>query len=248
MKISLLQTDIVWADPAANCAKAERVISTLPKSDVYVLPEMFSTGFATDPQGVAEREGHSLSWMTAVAKRHDAAICGSVAVEEDGRYYNRFYFVGPDGEMAHYDKRHLFSYGGEDKRYMRGEERVVVEFRGVRILLQVCYDLRFPIFSRNRNDYDVAIYVANWPIPRLEVWKTLLHARAIENQCYVVGVNRCGVDNACEYSGGTMLIDAYGRTAAECAYGKEDSVTVELDMDKLASFRKKFPVLMDGDF
>lgn len=247
MKISLLQTDIVWSDPKANCEHIDSLVASMPQSDVYVLPEMFSTGFATNPEGVAERDEFTLSWMKSFASKHDAAICGSVAVQTDDGYRNRFYFVEPDGKVTFYDKRHLFSYGGEHKRYTRGEKRVVVEFRGVRILLQVCYDLRFPVFSRNHKDYDAIFYVANWPVPRLEVWKTLLHARALENQCYVVGVNRCGTDPACEYSGGTMLIDAYGRNVAECAYGKEDSLTADLDLAKLASFRAKFPVLDDAD-
>jgi len=247
MKISLLQTDIVWSDPKANCSHVESIVASLPQSDVYVLPEMFSTGFATNPDGVAERDEYTLSWMKSLASSHNAAICGSVAVEVDGLFRNRFYFVKPDGEVMFYDKRHLFSYGGENKRYASGAERVIVEYKGVRFLLQVCYDLRFPVFSRNHKDYDVAIYVANWPVPRIEVWKTLLHARAIENQCYVIGVNRCGNDAVCEYSGGTMIIDAYGRNVAECEYGREDVVTAELNLEKLNSFRSKFPVLDDAD-
>ncbi|MBQ0047046.1 MAG: amidohydrolase [Prevotellaceae bacterium] len=249
MKISLLQQDIIWANPSANQQVAEGVLRDLEKSDVYVLPEMFSTGFAVHPEDVAEKDGLSLRWMQMIAAKLDAAICGSVAIEEDGKFANRFYFVKPDGECIYYDKRHLFTYGGEHKRYTKGEERVVVDFRGVRFLLQVCYDLRFPVFARNNDEtpYDVAIYVASWPTSRIEVWNTLLHARAIENQCYVAAVNRVGEDLACKYCGGTMLIDAYGRTIAECELNKQCAITADLDMEALAAFRKKFPVLDDAD-
>lgn len=249
MTISLLQQDIVWANPLANQQKAEAVISSLPKSDLYVLPEMFSTGFATQPEGIAENDCNTLQWMKKMAKELDAAICGSVATDEDGKYFNRFYFVKPDGDIAFYDKHHLFTYGGEHHRYTRGDNRTEVEFRGVRFLLQVCYDLRFPTFARNHSDrpYDVALYVASWPTPRVEAWNTLLHARAIENQCYVAAVNRVGTDPYCEYCGGTMLIDAYGRNVVECERGKECAVTATLDLDALRAFRKKFPVLSDAD-
>ena len=253
MKISLLQTDIEWASPLANRAKAEALLRAAAKSDVYVLPEMFSTGFATEPAGIAEADGGSLAWMRKMARELDAAICGSVATEDAGStekaYRNRLYFVKPDGEYCHYDKRHLFSYGGEHLHYTCGHDRVAVEFRGVRFLLQVCYDLRFPVFSRNDGDepYDVALYIASWPTSRMKVWDTLLHDRAIENQCYVAGVNRVGSDPKCQYGGGTMLIDAYGRTVAKCPDDEVSSITANIDMETLRTFRKKFPVLMDSD-
>lgn len=257
MKITLLQRDIEWGNPFANQQRAEAVLRELKGSDVYVLPEMFSTGFATEPEGVAEADNASLEWMKRMAKELDAAVCGSVATEKPDyerggsskMYFNRFFFVKPDGEYYWYDKRHLFSYAHEDEHYTRGNDRIVATFRGVRFLLQVCYDLRFPVFSRNKaqNPYDVALYVASWPESRMAVWNTLLHARAIENQCYVMGVNRVGDDKACHYVGGTMAIDAYGRTMAECEEGKEGAITVELDLEKLAAFREKFPVLSDAD-
>lgn len=258
MKINLIQTDIIWADPEANRRHIEDMLETMPKADVYVLPEMFSTGFATEPEGIAEsleRAGNTYEWMLEMAVKYDAAFAGSVATETRGRgnegkdYYNRFYFAKPDGGLAWYDKRHLFSYGGENKQYTAGDVRSVVDFRGVKFLLQICYDLRFPVFSRNEKDepYDVALYVANWPTTRIAVWNTLTHARAIENQCYVAAVNRVGKDMACEYNGGTMFIDPYGRTQVECESGKEGFVTGEIDMEKLNAFRKKFPVLEDGD-
>ena len=249
MTISLLQPDIVWGNPAANQQKLEGWLRELDKSDLYVLPEMFSTGFAAEPKGVAEADGSTLAWMQRMAQELNAAICGSVATEEGGCYFNRCYFVKPNGHVAAYDKRHLFTYGDEHRHYVPGDARKVVEFRGVRFLLQVCYDLRFPVFSRNNEKipYDCAIYVASWPTSRLAVWNTLLHARAIENQCYVAGVNRTGDDDTCHYSGGTQFIAPYGNTAAACPLGEESVITVELNQAKLREFRRKFPVLKDAD-
>ena len=188
----------------------------------------------------------TVAWMRRMAERYDAAVTGSVAVADGERYFNRMYFVRPDGGVEHYDKRHLFAMGGEADHYTAGRRRVVVEWRGVRILLQVCYDLRFPVFARSRGDYDMIVYAANWPTPRIAVWDTLLRARAIENQCYVAGVNRAGQDPWCDYCGRTALIDPYGRVAASCGEG-EHVVTGDIDMDRLAVFRRKFPVLDDRD-
>ena len=185
--------------------------------------------------------------MCKVAAERDCAIAGSVAVEENGTYYNRFYFVYPDGTIRSYDKKHLFSYGGEHLCFTAGKERVVVEFRGVRMLLQICYDLRFPVWTRNRGDYDMILYVASWPTSRVEAWNLLLRARAIENQCYVAGVNRVGTDPSCTYCGGTVLIDPYGKTVAECETGRECEVSGSVDMEQLEVYRKKFPVLGDAD-
>lgn len=175
MKITLLQQDISWGNPETNVRNAEQAMEACPGSDVYVLPEMFSTGFCTQPEGLAEpADSDTLRWMRRYAAGHDCAVAGSVAVQEGGKYYNRFYFVSPDGAVRSYDKKHLFTYGGEHHRFTAGRERVVVEFRGVRILLQICYDLRFPVWARNRKDYDVALYVASWPTPRVEAWLALL--------------------------------------------------------------------------
>ena len=247
MKTVILQRDIAWADPEENCRRAEEAIGRHEGADLYVLPEMFSTGFCTQPEGIAEREGYTLAWMKQMATRTGAAIAGSVATEEEGKYYNRFYFVKPDGTVTHYDKKHLFTYGGEHLRFTPGTERVIVEWKGVRILLEVCYDLRFPIWARNRGDYDMILYVASWPTPRVEAWSALLVARAIENQCYVAGVNRVGTDPACEYCGGSVIIDPYGKTIAACARGEECEATATIDMEKLEAFREKFPVLEDAD-
>ena len=234
--------------PCRNRFGAEAMIASAPGCDLYVLPEMFSTGFCTSPEGVAEPEPcDSLKWMKDSAEMFSAAIAGSVAVEENGRFFNRFYFVTPDGNSVHYDKRHLFTYGGEHLKFTAGKERKIVEYKGVRILLQVCYDLRFPVWSRNRGDYDMALYVASWPETRADAWRQLLKARAIENQCFVAGVNRIGTDPSNSYCGGTMLIDPYGKVIAECADGMESVAVAEISMEELAAFRQKFPVLDDAD-
>lgn len=247
MKITILQQDIAWGDTKKNCAHAEDVIRQNPGSDLYVLPEMFSTGFATKPRGIAETDLYSLNWMKQAAKATGAAIAGSVATEDGGKFYNRFYFIKPDESVAQYDKHHLFTYSGEDKEFTAGQNRVVVEWKGFRILLEVCYDLRFPVWSRNHGDYDIIIYVASWPTTRQNAWDALLRARAIENQCFLVGVNRVGNDPACEYTGGSVVLDAYGDTIAECEKGKECAATAEIDLSSLEAFRKKFPVLNDAD-
>lgn len=248
MKVVILQQDIAWADPAENVLRAEAAIDRRPGADLYVLPEMFATGFATHPEGVAEpTDSETLRWMVRKAAACRAAVAGSLAVEDGGRYYNRLCFVHPDGRVETYDKCHLFTYSGEHRHYTRGMRRVVVNFRGVRILLQVCYDLRFPVWSRNRGDYDVALYVASWPVGRIEAWSVLLRARAIENQCYVVGVNRVGRDPVADYSGASVIIDPYGRTVATCEDHHVSAAEAVLDLERLAAFRQKFPVLKDGD-
>ena len=248
MKTALVQYDIVWADPAANRRRLDSVLDSMPAVDLVVLPEMFSTGFATQPEGIAEEApSATLEWMKEKARKMDCAIAGSVALHDAEGYHNRFWFVKPDGEVMVYDKHHLFTYSGEHHRFTRGEDRVVVEWRGFRFLLNVCYDLRFPVWSRNRKDYDAAIYVASWPSVRQFPWDTLLRARAIENQCYVLGVNRVGKDPSCEYGGGTAAVDPYGATMAACASGREETVIVRLDMEVLEAFRAKFPVLDDAE-
>ena len=247
MKITLLQTDIAWANPQENHRRAEAAIQSAEKSDLYVLPEMFSTGFATEPEGIAEQENQSLQWMKRVAHQLNAAVAGSIAVQVEGTYHNRLYFVTPDGNATSYDKRHLFSYAGEQEHYTPGTERKVVEFRGVRFLLQVCYDLRFPVWSRCQDDYDCILYVANWPSSRRLAWDALLSARAIENQCYVCGVNRVGDDAVCHYDGGTTLVHPYGHALATVPDGQAGTATATLDMEALQAFRTKFHVLQDRD-
>ena len=269
MKTTIIQSDIIWADPEANIGKISRAIAGNKESartDLFVLPEMFSTGFATEPEGIAETLDRnssclSLEWMKGTAREYDCAVAGSIAIfdKEASKYYNRFYFVRPDGKVSFYDKHHLFSYGGEDRHFTQGKERVVVSWRGVNILLQICYDLRFPIFSRNRlssdgnPEFDMILYVANWPVSRVEAWKTLLMARAIENQCYAVGVNRVGKDPSCTYPGTSAIIDPYGNIIAGCKSVRtpeengEDMASAEIDLHKLSDFRSVFPVLKDTD-
>lgn len=240
--------DIAWGDCQGNVRRADAMIDNAPEADLYILPEMFSTGFAADPEGMAESEkGKTVEWMRRKAVAKDATIAGSLAIRSGGRYFNRLYFVKPGGEVTTYDKRHLFSYAGENLHYTRGEERVIVEWRSVRIMLQVCYDLRFPVFSRNHGDYDMIIYVASWPTSRIKVWDTLLHARALENQCYVAGVNRVGRDPNCAYCGNSLIISPYGEDLAVCGSGEESAKMAEIEMEMLRSFRKKFPVIDDAD-
>lgn len=251
MKVTLLQMDIAWAQPEANAVAAQKAIMASPGSDLYVLPEMWSTGFATQPAGIAEEDSPegcgSLRWMKATAAATGAAIAGSIALHaQDGTFRNRFYFVKPDGEVTYYDKHHLFTYGGEHHRFAAGDSRVVVEWKGVRFLLLVCYDLRFPLWARSREDYDAILYVASWPTPRVDAWRTLLKARAIENQCYVCGVNRVGTDPSCQYCGGTAFVDPYGK-ADECPDGTVSELTATIDIPALEAFREKFPVLKDRD-
>lgn len=248
MKVLLLQSDLKWQSPEDNRIHIKELIDKSSPSDLIVLPEMFTTGFCTVSKSVAEpADSETLKWMQRVAKEKDAALAGSVATEEKGLYYNRFYFVKPDGDYVTYDKRHLFTFAGEHTEYARGKERVIVEYQGVRILLQICYDLRFPVFARNRNDYDMIIYVANWPVARVDAWNALLRARAIENVCYVSAVNRTGNDPLCEYNGGTVLLDYLGKDIVAAQFGKEEAITGNVDIDLLTEFRKKFPALNDAD-
>lgn len=247
MKVLLIQTDIRWNNPAANRDQLEQKIFAADATDLIVLPEMFSTGFCTQPRGIAEADLGTLTWMQQVAHTKQAALAGSIATEENGHYYNRFYFVFPDGHYTYYDKHHLFTYGGEHKEYTAGNERVVVEYNGWRILLQVCYDLRFPVWTRNYDNYDMILYVASWPTPRVEAWSALLRARAIENLCYVAGVNRVGDDPNCNYCGGSVLLDYIGKPLAEAVMGQEGILTGELSREALSAFRDKFPALQDAD-
>lgn len=246
MRITLLQTDIKWSKPAENIAEAEALMAKAEDADLYVLPEMWSTGFVTDAPGEDQQE--ALQWMWTTAKRRHAAIAGSLAVmTEDGRSLNRQFFVKPDGDISTYDKHHLFKYGGEDRYYQTGRRRTVVEWLGVRFLLVTCYDLRFPVWMRYQEDYDAIICVANWPESRQNVWHTLLRARAIENQCYVIGCNRVGDDPNTHYIGHSAIIDSRGHAIAEDKTERATTVTAEIDTERLREFREKFRVLADRD-
>lgn len=247
MKVSLIQSSIEWLASDRNRERAERWIAECEESDLVIFPEMFTTGFCMEPEIMAERKSETLEWMMNMAKRYDTAIAGSVAVEDEGNYYNRLYLVKKDGSHVKYDKRHLFTFAGEDKVYSAGDERVVVGLNGVRILLLICYDLRFPVWSRNRGDYDMILYVANWPNSRRTPWDVLLRARAIENLSYVCGVNIVGEDRSCRYSGGTVVVDYMGNVISSVADDCEGVATAVLDIDSLVKFRNKFPALYDAD-
>ena len=250
MKVAIVQHTIRWNELEENLQLLSSLLGQQHDADLYVLGETFATGFMAEGTvgKVAEQSRQIFSWMQQQARSLDASIAGSVAMaDEEGVLRNRLFFVRPDGSYDYYDKRHLFGFAGETDDYVAGERRVVTEWRGVHFLLQVCYDLRFPVFSRNRGDYDAIIYVANWPDRRRDVWQTLLKARALENQCFVVGVNIVGSDNACEYAGDSVVIDAYGHTIAKCTPGMVEVATVELGMEELQRFRQKFPVLKDAD-
>lgn len=252
MKIALVQTAIVPLNPDANMQQAEILMNTAPEADVYVLPETWSTGFCTEPGTHWPQADEALCWMKRQAALRQAAIVGSMVVNASGeQYFNRLFFVRPDGTTTHYDKRHLFAYGGEDRCFSPGHETVVAEWKGVRFMLQICFDLRFPESARNYLSlppYDVLLYVANWPASRRTAWDALLQARAIENQAYVVGVNRAGYFSAEEktdssvYNGGSAAYDAFGNRLLQLSE-QAGCKLLEIDTTQLQGFRKSFPVL-----
>ncbi|CAM3467140.1 hypothetical protein FLLO111716_12540 [Flavobacterium longum] len=248
MRISLLQSTLVWEDIPANLAAFEQRISALPDTDLIVLPEMFSTGFTMRPNRVAEpMDGQTVNWMKAMAAKTGAALCGSAVIEVDGKYFNRCLFVHPTGEVVHYDKRHLFTLAGEDEAFTAGREKLIVTYKDFRICPLVCYDLRFPVFSRNVEAYDLLIYVANWPEPRVSAWDALLKARAIENMSFAVGVNRVGKDgNGQCYVGHSQVFDMLGNPMGNSS---EDEAIINVSLDKgaLLEARQKFGFLNDRD-
>lgn len=222
------------------------------RTEIVVLPEMFSTGFSMQPRKLAEKmDGETVQWMKRIAAAKKVVLTGSVIIEENGHYYNRLLWVLPDGQLGYYDKRHRFAFAGEDKEYTPGNKRLIAQVKGWKINLQVCYDLRFPVWARQQvNDvpeYDVLLYVANWPERRSHAWKSLLTARAIENQCYVVGVNRVGIDgNGINHSGDSMVLDALG-TILYHKQDEEDIYTLVLERSGLTEVREKFPFWKDAD-
>lgn len=250
LRVSLVQTALAWQNPETNRAHFAELLQDLAgKTDLVVLPEMFTTGFMMAPETHAETYGGAtFAWLQEQAAHLKAAICGSVATAIDGQYTNRFLFTTPDGEMQFYDKRHLFRMGDEVNHYRAGAERKIFHYQGWRILPQVCYDLRFPVFMRNRNDYDLAIVVANWPAVRRKPWRTLLQARAIENQSYVLGVNRIGTDGlGLAYSGDSLAVDFKGELLIDNPENAAFVQTTPLDLNALKQFREQFPAWMDAD-
>ena len=252
MKVTIIQLNSKWANPAENINRVEQLIGNNPDSDLYVLPEMWSTGFVTEPIGIAEEESSSVSleWMKRFAHDHHCAICGSLAIHVDETYRNRFYFLnGENDTFSYYDKHHLFKYGGEDQYYTCGDQKTVVEYKGFRFLLITCYDLRFPVWIRYSYEYsyDAIIVVANWPDKRKDAWLSLSRARAIENQAFVISCNRVGNDPHCHYFGESVILDPIGKILSCCRPNVEELITCNLDIEMLQHLRSKFNVLKDRD-
>ena len=249
MKTVLIQTDIIWENPTENRRILEEKINALVESvDLIILPEMFTSGFTMHPNVVAETmSGTTISWLKNIAKAKNCAITGSLVITENGNFYNRMVFVFPNGEIQHYDKKHLFTLAGEDKIYTSGKEKVMVNYKDWKICLQVCYDLRFPVFSRNTENYDLLIYVASWPKVRTNAWDILLKARAVENLSYVIGVNRVGTDNNnLEYIGHSQIIDELGNFIL-APKENEGVFIADLDKNKMLETRNKLNFLNDKD-
>ena len=255
LTITTIQTNLVWENKAANLLMLEQKIKGMEeRTEVIVLPEMFSTGFSMNAEALAENmDGVTVAWMKRVAAENKIILTGSIIIKENETFYNRLIWMLPNGEFGVYDKRHLFGLGNETEHYSGGNKRLIASVKGWKINLQICYDLRFPVWARQspaenkEAEYDVLVYVANWPERRSHAWKTLLCARAIENQCYVVGVNRVGDDgNKIYHSGNSMIIDPLGQVLYHNA-DDEDIFTIALDKEKLNEVRGKFPFLKDGD-
>ena len=257
LTVSTIQTDLHWENKPANLQLLEEKINSLyQKTEIIVLPEMFSTGFSMKTEMLAETmDGPTMQWMKRLSAANRVILTGSLIIEENKKYYNRLIWMMPNGEYGHYDKRHLFAYGEEDKYYSAGNKRLITSVKGWKLNMQVCYDLRFPVWARQSPskdetggyEYDVLVYVANWPERRSHAWKTLLCARAIENQCYVVAVNRVGKDgNEIYHSGNSLVIDPLGEVLYHMS-DEEDIFTITLQKERLDEVRTKFPFLKDGD-
>ena len=248
LEIALIQTHLIWENPIANRKNIEAKLQLI-KNDVaiVVLPEMFTTGFTMKPENVAQEEGiKTLEWLKALASTYGFALVGSTIWQEEGNYYNRLFFVTPSGNVHSYDKKHTFTLAGEDKVYIAGTEHLFITYQGFKICPLICYDLRFPVWARNTVDYDVLLYVANWPKPRINAWDTLLKARAIENMAYCIGVNRIGIDGiGYEYPGHSAVYDVLGQQVAFSQ--KEEVLYANLSKDHIQFNRKKLRFLEDRD-
>ncbi|ARV15626.1 amidohydrolase [Polaribacter sp. SA4-12] len=245
-----IQADLVWENPTENLAFFESKINTLSKGiDLVVLPEMFTSGFTMNPEKVAEKmDGNAISWMQKMASENEIAICGSLIIEENENYYNRLVFVHPSQKIETYDKRHSFTLAGEDKVYTSGSKKLIVTYKGWKICPLVCYDLRFPVWARNTENYDLLIFMANWPVTRIKAWETLLKARAIENMSYVIGVNRTGKDaNDYKYSGNSLVVDYFGQEISNLQNNEVGIVKATLVKTEQDRIRKKLGFLNDKD-
>jgi omega-amidase len=270
LNITIVQSSLHWENADANLAMFDEKLEAVSGSDLVVLPEMFTTGFAVEREHVAEEHGgKGLQWMLKKSKEKNCVVAGSIAVKDNGKFYNRLYWVEPGGKIQHYDKRHLFRMAKEDVHFSAGEEKIICELKGWKICPLICYDLRFPVWSRNRFnspvmpsgvgtgsgqptngewEYDVLLYVANWPEVRSFPWKSLLVARAIENQCYTIGVNRVGADgNNIMHSGDSVILNPRGEMLSNLNPHEERAETITIDFEYLEKFRKQFPVGMDAD-
>jgi predicted amidohydrolase len=247
LKITIVQPDIIWENARANLEKYTAMLSKVESTDLIVLPEMFTTGFSMNPEKLQEpMDGISVRWMEKTAREKDASVTGSLIIRENGKIFNRAVWVFPDGNIQFYDKRHLFTMGNEQEHYSSGNKKLIVDYKGWRFCPLICYDLRFPVWSRNTENYDVLIYLANWPSPRQQVWKSLLVARAIENQAYCIGVNRTGTDGEnIHYSGDSAFVSPKG--VARFLGHTEKTETFGISFSELHRFRENFPVLHDKD-
>ena len=251
LRCTLIQTELIWEDVNANLGVlTDKVLEHSGKSDLIILPEMFTTGFTMNPESLGEEmDGSAVDWMKVMAFETKATLMGSAIIKEEGQFFNRLLVVSPSGDLATYDKRHLFTLAGENEPYTPGNDRIIVEVNGWKIMPMICYDLRFPVWSRMQgaDEYDLLVYVANWPKPRIAAWDALLKARAIENQSYCIGVNRVGTDsNGHEYVGHSCAYD-FGGQAMFDPLTKEESRTILLEKGDLQAFRKKLPFLDDAD-
>jgi predicted amidohydrolase len=250
MKATIIQSNLEWEDKGANLTHLTALINNAsPDTELIVLPEMFTTAFSMNPAALAEHmDGPSVSWMKMMAENGSFAICGSLIIEDGNKFFNRMLFVTPEGEITYYDKRHLHTMSGEHTVYSPGKKQVTCCYRNFNFNLQVCYDLRFPVWSRNRGGSDVIIYSANWPVVRSYVWKSLLVARAIENQCYVIGVNRVGTTpDGTSYSGDSLIIGPKGEILASSETGGETVLSAVLSREALDRYRAEMPIWRDAD-
>ncbi|WOD44835.1 amidohydrolase [Hwangdonia lutea] len=250
LKIAIIQSDLVWENPEQNRNNFSKKIKHISEQvDVIILPEMFTTGFTMNAKAVAETmQGKTVEWMKNTASKYNAAMVGSLIISEDNQYFNRLLFVEPSGKIIIYNKRHTFTLVGEDKVFAAGQEKVIVSYKGWNICPLICYDLRFPVWARNTEDYDVLIYVANWPKPRVSAWDALLKARAIENMSYCIGVNRVGIDGVdSEYSGHSAVYDVLGNVMTSFKPSKEQTEIVTLEKNHISKYRNKFKFLDDKD-
>jgi len=250
LKIALIQADLAWQNAKQNRINfSEKINNITEKVDVIVLPEMFTTGFSMQPQKIAEyMVGDTVKWMQQIASEKNTAICGSIIISENKNFYNRFVFVHPEGKIEYYNKRHLFTLAGEHTVYTQGEEKIIIEYKNWKICPLVCYDLRFPVWARNVEEYDVLLYVANWPKPRIAAWDTLLKARSIENMCYTIGVNRVGNDaNNLEYSGHSGVYNCLGEEVVKAKQNKEETIIAVLEKNHITEIRNTLNFLSDKD-